>query len=191
MFGTPEKPYKFVVLGAGAVGKSAVTLRMVSGEFRKEYDPTIEDSYSTSISVNNKVAFLEILDTAGQEQFATLQDHWIQDGKAFLLVYSINSARTFKHVETLWTKVQRNKEAAEEKYHVCLVGNKCDLPHDERQVPPEEGQALADKMGCKFFETSAKNDINIKECFEYLVTQIRIGQGEVDDTPEGGCCTLL
>eukprot|EP00490_Sorites_sp_Unknown_P011174 CAMPEP_0114655856 /NCGR_PEP_ID=MMETSP0191-20121206/11513_1 /TAXON_ID=126664 /ORGANISM="Sorites sp." /LENGTH=75 /DNA_ID=CAMNT_0001871991 /DNA_START=51 /DNA_END=275 /DNA_ORIENTATION=+ len=67
---------KIVVLGAGAVGKSAITIRMVANEWRNEYDPTIEDSYQCNLKVDGVDEELDILDTAGQEQFAALQDHW-------------------------------------------------------------------------------------------------------------------
>ena len=54
-----DKQYKIVMLGSGAVGKSAITVQMVSGHFLSSYDPTIEDSYRTTINVNNKDIYKE------------------------------------------------------------------------------------------------------------------------------------
>ena len=48
-----DKQYKVVMLGSGAVGKSAITVQMVSGHFLSSYDPTIEDSYRTTININS------------------------------------------------------------------------------------------------------------------------------------------
>ena len=51
---------------------------------------------------------------------------------------------------------------------VILVGNKCDM-EDERVVSFERGKQLADQLGLEFFETSAKENINVKSVFERLV----------------------
>ena len=59
--------YKFVVLGSGGVGKSALTIQFIQGNFVEKYDPTIEDSYRKQIEVDGKACMLDILDTAGQE----------------------------------------------------------------------------------------------------------------------------
>lgn len=55
------------VLGSGGVGKSALTLRFVRDYFAKDWDPTIEDAYRKSITVDEGLCMLEILDTAGQD----------------------------------------------------------------------------------------------------------------------------
>ena len=61
---------------------------------------------------------------------------------------------------------------------VVLVGNKCDLI-DRRQVSYERGKALADEFGWPFFETSAKQNINVTEAF---MAAARMGL-----TVSGGC----
>lgn len=52
-----------------------------------------------------------------------------------------------------------------------LVGNKIDLAH-KRKVPAADAQALADKYGMMYFETSAKDDMNVEQCFSKLAKQI-------------------
>ena len=64
---------------------------------------------SCMINVDGKNEQLDILDTAGQEQFAALQDHWIREAEAFVLVYSVTAQRTFLHADELFKKIQRNK----------------------------------------------------------------------------------
>ena len=61
------KEYKLVVVGGGGVGKSALTIQFIQQHFVDEYDPTIEDSYRKQCSIDEEVALLDILDTAGQE----------------------------------------------------------------------------------------------------------------------------
>jgi GTPase KRas len=78
---TDSIEYKMVVLGSGAVGKSALTIRLVTQNFLKEYDPTIEDNYNKTITVDGSPAHLDILDTAGQDEYLQMQDQWMREGK--------------------------------------------------------------------------------------------------------------
>jgi GTPase KRas protein len=167
---TKNLEYKLVVLGGGGVGKSALTIRLVTDNFLDEYDPTIEDSYRKQVMIDDETALLDILDTAGQEEFSSMQDQWMRDGKGFLLVYNITSRPTFDEVNSLYEKILRTKDT--EKVPIVLVGNKCDLKN-ERQVSYEEGAALAQQWKCPFFETSAKIKVNNETCFFELVREIR------------------
>jgi len=167
---TKNLEYKLVVLGGGGVGKSALTIRLVTDNFLDEYDPTIEDSYRKQVMIDDETALLDILDTAGQEEFSSMQDQWMRDGKGFLLVYNITSRPTFEEVSTLYDKILRTKDT--DKVPIVLVGNKCDL-QKERQVSHEEGANLAQTWKCPFFETSAKMKINNETCFFELVREIR------------------
>jgi GTPase KRas protein len=169
--------YKLVVLGAGGVGKSALTIRLVTDNFLDEYDPTIEDSYRKSVMIDDQSALLDILDTAGQEEFSSMQDQWMRDGKGFLLVYNITSKSTFDEVSILHDKILRTKDA--EKVPIVLAGNKADLK-EERQVPYEEGSRLAKQWNCPFFETSARIKLNNEACFFELVREIRRAQKDAN-----------
>lgn len=159
-----------VVLGSGAVGKSALTIRLVTQNFLKEYDPTIEDNYNKTITVDGTPAHLDILDTAGQDEYLQMQDQWMREGKGMLVVYAIDNLASFTDLEEYKKKIDRVKE--KEPYSLVLVGNKCDL-EQSREVSTEQGQALATAWGCPFFETSAKTKINHEECFFQIVREIR------------------
>jgi len=183
--------YKLVVLGDGGVGKSALTIRFVTDNFLDEYDPTIEDSYRKPQLIDDQMALLDILDTAGQEEFSSMQDQWMRDGDGFLLVYSIISKSSFEEVRLLYDKILRTKDT--DKVPLVLVGNKCDLATG-RDVETSEGEDLARSWDCPFYETSAKMKINNEACFERLVKEIR----RLDKPPPnggggggGGPCTLL
>jgi len=165
-----ENEYPVVLVGGGGVGKSALSIQYISNTFVEEYDPTIEDSYRKQVVIDDETALLDILDTAGQEEFSSMQDQWMRDGKGFLLVYNIISRPTFDEVSVLYDKILRTKDT--DKVPVVLVGNKCDLK-DERQVEYSEGAELAKQWGCPFFETSAKIKLNNEACFFELVRQIR------------------
>ena len=66
--------YKLVVVGAGGVGKSALTIQLIQNHFVDEYDPTIEDSYRKQVVIDGETCLLDILDTAGQEEGAVQED---------------------------------------------------------------------------------------------------------------------
>eukprot|EP00128_Syssomonas_multiformis_P000376 Colp12_sorted_trinity150504_noHs@14554 len=90
--------YPVVVTGPGAVGKSSITIQFTQHTFLDNYDPTIEDSYSKQVVIDDERAFLDILDTAGQEEFSGLADQSLRSGEGFLLVYSVTSRQTFQEV---------------------------------------------------------------------------------------------
>eukprot|EP01083_Nonionella_stella_P267853 905100_1 len=166
--------HKIVVLGGGGVGKSALTIRLVTDNWQEEYDPTIEDSYRKNVLIDDSMALLDILDTAGQEEFAAMQDDWIRQGDGFLLVYAITAMATFDEVKILHDKLLREKD--KERVPVVLVGNKCDLVAD-RQVTFDQGKNLALSYDCPFFESSAKDCINNEVCFFEIIREIRSQNG--------------
>lgn len=159
--------HKVVVMGSGGVGKSALVIKFVSGEFVKEYDPTIEDAYRKTIVVDGSTALLDILDTAGQEEFSTLMDQWMRDGKVFILVFSVTDRGSFDQIRDLYEKILRIQEA--DHVPVVLVGNKKDL-ENERKVKKQEGKDLAEELQMyTYVETSAKLGDQISETFYHTV----------------------
>jgi len=168
---SPE--HKIVVLGGGGVGKSALTIRLVTDNFLDEYDPTIEDSYRKQVDIDGETVLLDILDTAGQEEFASMQDQWIREGQGFLLVFSVCNQSTFEELEEFHRKILRVKDVTS--VPMAIAGNKCDLrdPADKNQVKKEDAEKMASKFGCKYFETSAKEKMNNEECFYQVAREIR------------------
>lgn len=88
-----------------------MTIRLVTDNFLDEYDPTIEDSYRKQVMIDEETALLDILDTAGQEEFSSMQDQWMRDGKGFLLVYNITSRPTFEEITLMHEKILRTKDS--------------------------------------------------------------------------------
>ncbi|KAF5368321.1 hypothetical protein D9758_002345 [Tetrapyrgos nigripes] len=140
-----------------------------SGMVASTYDPTIEDAYRKQLIVDNRMCFVEVIDTAGQEEYATLRDQWVREGQGFILVYSIASRSTFERLEIFRQSMRRVKRGDP---IFMLVGNKCDKTY-EREVSKEEGAALARQFGCEFIETSAKTAQNVERLFTTLVRALR------------------
>ena len=64
--------HKVIMVGGGGVGKSALTLQYMYGDFVEEYDPTKADSYRKKVSLDGEECQVDILDTAGQEEYAAV-----------------------------------------------------------------------------------------------------------------------
>ncbi|RCI06589.1 Ras GTPase [Rhizopus stolonifer] len=156
------REYKLVMVGDGGVGKSAMTIQFIQSHFIDEYDPTIEDSYRKQCIIDDEGALLDILDTAGQEEYCAMREQYMRIGEGFLLIYSITSTQSFEEIQKLHSQIERVKDV--DSFPVILVGNKCDLER-ERKVPSQEGRDLAKKYGCQFVETSAKQGIQIDDAF--------------------------
>jgi len=168
----PSMIYKLVVLGDGGVGKTALTIQLCLNHFVETYDPTIEDSYRKQTVIDDEPCMLEVLDTAGQEEYTALRDQWIREGEGFLLVYSIAARNTFERVERFRAQISRVKDQEPHTVPIMLVGNKCDKVN-EREVTKEEGQQLANRLGCKFVESSAKTCVNVERAYYTVVRMIR------------------
>jgi len=164
---------KVVVMGSGGVGKSAITVQYISGVFVSRYDPTIEESYRKPVDIEGKTYMLEVLDTAGTQQFTAMRDLYMKNGQGFILVFSLISDSTFHDLALLRNQIAKVKDG-EEGLPMVLVGNKADVV-DKRAVSAEECKAFATKdFGGHYYETSAKTNTNITEVFEDLVRQIII-----------------
>lgn len=161
--------WRVAVLGDGGVGKTALAVQFTLNCFVETYDPTIEDAYRKQLIVDNRMCFVEVIDTAGQEEYATLRDQWVREGQGFILVYSIASRSTFERLEIFRQSMRRVKRGDP---IFMLVGNKCDKTY-EREVSKEEGAALARQFGCDFIETSAKTAQNVERLFTTLVRALR------------------
>mmetsp|Transcript_20876 Transcript_20876/g.35571 ORF Transcript_20876/g.35571 Transcript_20876/m.35571 type:complete len:197 (+) Transcript_20876:55-645(+) len=169
------KEYKLAVVGGGGVGKSCLTIQLVQQVFVTDYDPTIEDSYRKQVEIDGVVCFLDILDTAGQEDYASLRDRYMRTSEGFVVVFSIVNRPSFEEVDTFHGQILRAKDADE--VPMVLVGNKKDL-EAQRTVPSDEAQQKANKCGCTYVEASAKTRLNVDEAFFAVVRKIRVSQGE-------------
>ncbi|KAG0147733.1 hypothetical protein CROQUDRAFT_697007 [Cronartium quercuum f. sp. fusiforme G11] len=197
-FKVPVKPQKnqlkIVIVGEGGVGKSSMTLRFINDLFHEGYDPTIDDSFITTIIVDETPWEIEITDTAGQEEYCGLwMDHSVSQGDAFIVTYSIDSMKSFQSVPKFLDIIKnpkslilglRNKENGETPpggdllpqhfpFPFAIAGNKLDLSDHCRAVPTSVGAQLAKTCGGLFFECSAKTNINVQTVFIELVRSVK------------------
>lgn len=182
-----DRNLNIVLLGSGGTGKSTLTVKYVQNIFIDKYDPTIEDSYRKTKIINDKIYTLEILDTAGTEQFLTMRDLYIKTGHGFILVYTIISHTSFSDLEPIYTQIIRCKEQS---VPIILCATKHDLL-DDRVISYDSGQNKAKMWNCDFIETSAKTGYNVDQCFNILCNKI-IEQREIlNVNKKHKKCTML
>ncbi|XP_072542700.1 ras-related protein M-Ras isoform X2 [Salminus brasiliensis] len=134
--------YKLVVVGDGGVGKSALTIQFFQKIFVPDYDPTIEDSYLKHTEIDGQWAILDVLDTAGQEEFSAMREQYMRTGDGFLIVFSVTDKASFEHVDRFHQLILRVKDR--ESFPMVLVANKVDLVH-LRKVTSDQGCEMAAK----------------------------------------------
>lgn len=170
------KARKLAVVGSRSVGKSSITVRFVEDHFVESYYPTIENHFSKTINYKNQEYAIEILDTAGQDEFSIMNEKHLIGIHGYLLVYSVTSRQSFQLIEVIRDKILNL--IGSDNIPLILVGNKCDLNY-QRQVETAEGEELARSFNCKFLETSVRDNLNVALAFEGLIDEIEKIQNPV------------
>jgi len=191
-----NQKYKIVVVGGGGVGKSAITIQFIQSYFVTDYDPTIEDSYTKQCVIDDNVARLDILDTAGQEEFSAMREQYMRSGEGFLLVFSLTDRASFEEIYKFHKQVLRVKDRDE--FPMLIVGNKADMDRN-RQVSVGDCEDMAKQLKTPFIECSAKNRMNVDQSFHELVRLIRRFQAlerpvapvKKEEKPSKGRCLVL
>ena len=159
-----------VIVGAGAVGKSTLTISFYRNLFIDIYEPTIEDSYRKLVTLADATTcLLEVLDVAGEEEYSAIKDQNARTAQGFLVIYSITDANSFDVMMVNIEQILRVKDL--DYVPMVIMGNKCDL-ESGRQVETQAGEKGAAMYNVPFFETSAKFAINVEEAFMTLANEV-------------------
>ncbi|KAL9698654.1 hypothetical protein quinque_002095 [Culex quinquefasciatus] len=156
-------------VGKGEMLDAGVTVGSES-YFVTDYDPTIEDSYTKQCVIDDVPAKLDILDTAGQEEFSAMREQYMRSGEGFLLVFAVTDHASFDEMYKFHKQILRVKDRDE--FPMLMVGNKSDLDH-QRVVSLEEAQQLSRQLKIPYIECSAKLRINVDQAFHELVRVVR------------------
>ena len=162
--------HKVILLGTGGVGKSALTFQFMYDEFLENYEPTKADCFRKKVILEGDEVQIDILDTAGQEEYEGIRDHYIKSGEGFLCVFSITDEFSFQKCQEFRDHILRVKN--DDNVPIILVGNKCDLDK-RRQISAAQGQVYASSWKAQYFETSAKTRNNVDNVFFEVMKDIR------------------
>ncbi|KAJ7994770.1 hypothetical protein DPEC_G00252920 [Dallia pectoralis] len=173
--GQPE--CNLAVLGVMGSGKSALTVKFLTKRFISEYDPHLEDTYSSEEMVDQQPIVVKVMDTADQDGPVNCE-RYLSWASAFLVVYSIDSRQSFEGCQPYLEAVTVHIKAMQSHTPIILLGNKLDMER-YRQVSKLDGSALASRFGCLFFEVSACLDFpSIQRVFHDAVREARREGGQ-------------
>lgn len=187
-----KKPITIAVLGKGVVGKTSLIYRFIKVQLPDSHDPTIEDTFKEIENIDGKYTEIQILDTAGEEDYQNLIDQWIETADGIILVFALNDRESLLALDEKIKRIEKNKK----NMPVVLIGNKRDL-QDKRVIKEEEGKKKAKEIKGYYFETSAlKDDEQVcKEPFIFCARKIlekkeKAGKKELKamESGEGGGC---
>uniref|UniRef100_A0A672ULC9 RHEB like 1 n=1 Tax=Strigops habroptila TaxID=2489341 RepID=A0A672ULC9_STRHB len=148
-------------------GKTSLAHQFVEGKFVECYEPTVESTYNKMVVVGKDEFQLQLVDTAGQDEYSILPHSFIIGIHGYVLVYSVTSLRSFQVVKTLHNKLYESRGKT---MPVVLVGNKADL--SLREVKTDEGKKLAESWGAIFLESSAKESQVTQGIFLKIIEEI-------------------
>lgn len=162
---------KVLLLGNSNVGKTWLLIR---------YSQEIEPSLSiATIGIDFKVKYLNIegskiklqlWDTAGAERFQSLTSSVYRGVHGVILIYDVTERKSFASIEAWIGQIYKH---ADTDVNIVLVGNKCDVNAEEREVSMEEGETLADRFSVPFFEASAKKNVNVENIFLRIAAEVK------------------
>ncbi|KAL0866492.1 hypothetical protein Bca101_045610 [Brassica carinata] len=179
---------KLLLIGDSGVGKSCLLLRFSDGSFTTSFITTIGIDFKIrTIELDGKRIKLQIWDTAGQERFRTITTAYYRGAMGILLVYDVTDESSFNNIRN-W--IRNIEQHASDNVNKILVGNKADMDESKRAVPTSKGQALADEYGIKFFETSAKTNLNVEEVFFSIAKDIKQRLADTDAKAEPHTITI-
>ncbi|XP_057721003.1 ras-related protein RABE1d-like [Arachis stenosperma] len=173
---------KLLLIGDSGVGKSCLLLRFTDDTFTTSFITTIGIDFKIrTVELDGKRIKLQIWDTAGQERFRTITSAYYRGAMGILLVYDITDESSFENIRN-W--IRNIEEHASDNVNRILVGNKADMDESKRVVPTSKGQALANEYGIKFFETSAKTNLNVEKIFLSISREVKHRLSDRGPKPE-------
>ena len=160
-----RKVIRLSIIGDSKTGKTSIINRYLGQEFSIDMISNIgidKQEVIRKMKDGNEMKII-IWDTAGQERFHSISSGTIKNSQGIIVCFALNDRSSFDNVLT-WLQDVREISS---KIPIVLFGNKCDLI-EERKVTNEEAKEFADNNEIFYFETSAKDNINIKEGFEKI-----------------------
>ncbi len=176
-----ELNVKLLLVGDSNVGKTSLLLQYTDNVYPTQHAATVGIEYKVkNIIFKNYNVKLQIWDTAGQERFHSITNNFFHNADGVLFVFDLNNNKSFEGIKN-W--IQESEEIGDY-FQKLLIGNKSDL--EDRKIPLSEIEEFCLKKNLIYLETSAKNNINLKEAFNKIVELVFEDKSEEDIIREFG-----
>ncbi|KAG5309105.1 RAB32 protein, partial [Pseudoatta argentina] len=171
-----EHLYKILVIGELGAGKTSIIKRYVHQFFSQHYRATIGVDFALKV-LNwdpHTIIRLQLWDIAGQERFGNMTRVYYKEAVGALIVFDVTRSATLDAVvkwkQDLDSKVQLPDGSS---IPCVLLANKCDQQKEGLvNSPAKMDEYCKEKNFSGWFETSAKENINIEEAAKFLVNKI-------------------
>ena len=170
--------FKYLLIGNLGVGKSCLLILFTDNDYEEGYIRTIGRDFNIkTLIIEGKSVKLQVWDTVGQKRFSFISPSYYRRTHGIMMVYDITDLDSFLSLDSWIKEIEKN---ASKNVYKILVGNKNDLEKD-RKVTFEKGKEFANLHGMKFFETSAKENINVEEVFKEMTKDIINSKNKVNE----------
>ncbi|KAF9204119.1 hypothetical protein BGZ94_009649 [Podila epigama] len=179
---------KVIILGESGVGKTSLMNQYVNKKFSNQYKATIGADFLTKeVLVDDRLVTMQIWDTAGQERFQSLGVAFYRGADCCVLVFDVNNAKSFETLES-WRDeflIQASPRGPEN-FPFVVIGNKIDMEESKRMISQKRAMAWCQSKGnIPYFETSAKEAINVEQAFQTIAKNALQQEVEVEiDFPD-------
>ena len=171
---------KVVILGDSGVGKTSLMNQYVNKQFSNHYKATIGADFLTKeVMVDDRLVTMQIWDTAGLERFQSLGVAFYRGADCCVLTFDVTAQLSFNSLDSWRDKflIQASPRNPEN-FPLVVLGNKVDL--ETRAVSPKRAQQWCHtKNDVPYFETSAKEAINVEQAFQ-TIAQLALAL-QIDD----------
>ena len=157
---------QIITMGNAGVGKSSIIKRYITGIFDNNSLSTIGVEFSVKeITVKDGTKInLKLMDTGGQELYRSLSKSYFKNSDGVLFVFALNNEQSFTDISE-WINYFNENCFRKDNFPKYLIGNKCDLASNVNEASINE---VANNNDMKYFQTSAKDKININKVFEEM-----------------------
>uniref|UniRef100_UPI0037E7B88C ras-related protein Rab-38b n=1 Tax=Semicossyphus pulcher TaxID=241346 RepID=UPI0037E7B88C len=176
-----EHLYKVLVIGDLGVGKTSLIRRYVHQTYSTNYRATIGVDFALKVlNWNSKTVRLQLWDIAGQERFGNMTRVYYREAMGAFIVYDVTRHTTFEAV-IKWKEDLDSKLTLADGQSIAtvLLANKCDQGRELTNNGIKMDQFCKDHGFVGWFETSAKDNLNICEAANFLVKQIMATENEI------------
>ncbi|KDE03538.1 Ras-like protein Rab-7a [Microbotryum lychnidis-dioicae p1A1 Lamole] len=174
---------KVIILGDSGVGKTSLMNQYVNKRFSNQYKATIGADFLTKeVMIDDRLVTMQLWDTAGQERFQSLGVAFYRGADCCVLVYDVNSSKSFETLDS-WRDeflIQASPRDPEN-FPFVVIGNKIDVEEGKRMVSQKRAMTWCQSKGnIPYFETSAKEAINVEQAFQAACKNALSQESEAD-----------